>query len=163
MKEVKLANSDRVAIVDDKDFELVSLHRWFIHGNPHSDRLFHAKAMINGQLVSMQRFILGHLPGFIGDHINHDGLDNRRSNLRVTTQWHNSINRRMNRNNTSGFRGVSSNGSGRWAASITHLGKAHFLGSFPTPEEAARAFDMKALELRGAMAILNFPREGRAA
>lgn len=57
-----------------------------------------------------------------------------------------------------GYRGIWENGN-RWAAEITRNGISRYLGSYPTPEQAARAYDRIALELDGERALLNFPRE----
>lgn len=93
------------------------------------------------------------------DHINGDGLDNRRVNLRLATNAENQRNRRLNRNSTSGFKGVTASGNvlNPWAAHIRHVGRRHHLGLFPTREEAARAYDEAARRLFGAFALPNFP------
>ena len=92
------------------------------------------------------------------DHINHDPLDNHRHNLRLATRSQNAANVGPYANNTSGYKGVDFN-QGKWRARITQHGKRHFLGTFDTAEEAARAYDSKALELFGEFASLNFPEE----
>lgn len=98
------------------------------------------------------------------DHINGDGLDNRRSNLRPATALQNMANKRRYRNNTSGFKGVTRNsGTGRpWQASIRANNRRYHLGYHDTPEQAARAYDAAALRLFGEFARPNFPRENYA-
>jgi hypothetical protein len=94
------------------------------------------------------------------DHVNGDGLDNRRENLRVATHAQNASNRGVRVNNTSGFKGVHANHSGRgkqWFAYITTNYKRQHLGMFGTAEEAARAYDAAAVRLHGEFARLNFP------
>jgi hypothetical protein len=91
----------------------------------------------------MHRLIMGAGPGQRIDHRNGDGLDNRRSNLRPTTNALNQANRRRIRSK-SGFKGVSWDSTKRerpWRAHITVNGRMKFLGAFATPEEAARAYD----------------------
>ena len=101
------------------------------------------------------------------DHINGDTTDNRFSNLREANQVKNGVNRGKPSNNTSGFKGVSWHKQGKgWAAQLGirvdgARSKIH-LGLFDTPEEAARAYDEKALELHGEFAKLNFPKEDAA-
>lgn len=158
MKRIPVRGSDRPALIDDQDFALVDAYAWKAQQTPGNPIVYaYSVGKVDGRCIPMHTLILGHLPGFVGDHINFDGLDNQRRNLRVVTQQHNSIHRRLGKNNTSGFRGVSLAERGRWAAAITHSGKYRFLGTFDTAEEAARAFDAAALELRGRSAELNFP------
>jgi len=92
------------------------------------------------------------------DHINGNGLDNRRANLRPATGIENRRNRRRSRKNTSGYAGVSWDKVNRkWYAYITADGRMRALGRFDTAEEAALARDRAALELHGEFARLNFP------
>ena len=90
------------------------------------------------------------------DHVNGNGLDNRRENLRISTNSQNLANRRKNCNNTSGFKGVQPKRK-KYSACVGFQGKKIRLGVYDTPEEAARAYDEKAKELFGEYANLNFP------
>jgi hypothetical protein len=91
--------------------------------------------------------------GEMVDHIDGDGLNNQRSNLRLATHTENLRNQRIRRDNTSGFKGVSwSKASGKWVAQIRMTGKIKYLGSFTTPEEAYAAYCAAALELHGEFA-----------
>lgn len=96
------------------------------------------------------------------DHINGDGLDNRRCNLRESTHALNMRNKRLYRNNTSGFKGVTRR-NGRWRACITCNGRRVRLGSFDTAEAAGRAYDAAARELHGEFGTFNFPLPGERA
>jgi len=90
------------------------------------------------------------------DHRNHEGLDCRRHNLFVSPARNNQQNKEPH--NSSGFKGVYRRGiSNRWRARITWEGKLINIGQYPTPEEAAKAYDQKALELYGPFAWVNFP------
>lgn len=74
------------------------------------------------------------------DHINHNCLDNRKTNLRIVTHSQNMQNTRLRSNNTSGFKGVSFNKTNnRWIATIVENGNYHFLGSYATKDEAIHA------------------------
>lgn len=105
----------------------------------------------------MHRLLIGAPDGICVDHANHDGLDNRRSNLRLAGQSNNSANTRR-RAGRSGFRGVHREDS-RWVAAIRVNYKTHRLGRFKQPEVAARAYDRAARRFFGSFATLNFPEE----
>jgi len=90
------------------------------------------------------------------DHINRNGLDNRRSNLREASKAGNCQNVGIRADNKTGFRGVSfDTESQKYAAAIGHHGKVKRLGRFNTPEEAARVYDAAAVILHGEFANTN--------
>lgn len=97
----------------------------------------------------------------LADHINCDGLDNRRVNLRQATQSQQMANQRRRSDNTTGYRGVVYRRGyvKPWAASIVRQGARTFLGYFPTAIDAAIAYDSAAIDLFGEFARLNFPLE----
>lgn len=106
----------------------------------------------------MHRAILVAPSGAEVDHINGNGLDNRRSNLRLATVNMNRWN--MNgRRSASTYKGVSlvPDGSGMWRARICFLSKKQELGKYDNEADAARAYDRRARELHGEFARLNFP------
>ena len=81
----------------------------------------------------------------------------RLSNLRIVSRSQNLMNQRINRNNTSGYKGASLHKhSGKWHAKIGSCGRRKSLGYFSTPEAAALAYDKAAKELHGEFAELNF-------
>lgn len=157
MKEIPLTRG-YVALVDDEDYErVVASGSWCARPN---GRTVYAqqratRADGRGTTIQLHQFIAGttHV-----DHKNGDGLDNQRSNLRVATQGQNMFNKRLYASSTSGFKGVTRRkGTGKWAAQIQGGGHHRYLGQFATPEEAARAYDVAAVELFGEFARLNFP------
>jgi len=92
------------------------------------------------------------------DHINGNPLDNRRENLRICTRAQNTCNRKAVVNSKSGYKGVTKkNSSRKWIPEIRKDGKKLYLGSYNTPEEAAKAYDKAAKEIFGEFAKLNFP------
>jgi hypothetical protein len=146
------------AIVDPEDYQDLIKYSWRAAVQP--DGQVYAAAYIgggrkNGKQVYMHQMILG-FPGSKVDHRNGNGLNNRRYNLRTATDSQNQMNKRIGRNNTSGFKGVSFQKSARkFKAYIRKEGKLHHLGLFMTAEEAAAAYNRKALELFGEFASLN--------
>jgi hypothetical protein len=90
------------------------------------------------------------------DHINGNKRDNRIENLRLCTRSENAMNRGKSKNNISGYKGVRQVGS-KWEARIGYRYKLICIGTYNLKEEAARAYDKKAIELFGDFAYLNFP------
>ena len=95
------------------------------------------------------------------DHKNGDGLDNRKTNLRLATPSQNNMNKLGRRGSTSKYKGVSlcGGGSKKWRARIKH----DSLGRFENEVEAALAYDEKAQQIFGEFAKLNFGKEKRGA
>src|SRR5687768_17425464 len=104
--------------------------------------------------MQMHRLIMG-LDGPLVDHENHNGLDNRRENLRHATQQQNKRNQRI-RKNTSGFKGVRWD-KGKWQARIMIDGIQLNIGRYFEPLDAARAYDAAARQYHGEFASINFP------
>jgi len=102
----------------------------------------------------LARLVVGLEPGepLVADHINGNPRDNRRINLRICTQYENSLSRRLGRNNTSGFKGVTQVGPNRWAAYIRADGHSRYLGVFDSPEKAHQAYCEAAVWLHGEFA-----------
>ena len=106
----------------------------------------------------MHRIILNAPKGTMVDHINGNGLDNRKENLRLCTTRENNANQKKNRNNSSGYKGVAkASNCSKWRAYIRVDGVQRHLGNHNTPEEAARAYDAAAKKHFGEYAHLNFP------
>lgn len=150
----------KFAIVDSVDFEYLNQYRWHAKMGGHT---FYAarKAIIAGRerTVNMHRLIMNAPRGIFIDHINHNGLDNRRQNLRFATAQQNSWNNSVRRpRGSSRYKGVSWNrNKRRWYATICVDGRNKFLGSFKDETEAARIYDEAAKKFRGDFAYLNFP------
>ena len=142
------------AIVDAADYPELSKYKWYAQ---RGGGTFYAARSSNGRVISMHRQIMQPPEGMVVDHINGNGVNNRRRNLRVCTQLQNSQNNQR-ASGKSRFRGVFPRGD-KWEAHIQHNGEQFYLGLFDAEVEAARARDRKAFELAGEFAFLNFPDE----
>jgi hypothetical protein len=108
--------------------------------------------------ISMHRLILRSPAGLGVDHRDGDGLNNRRKNLRPATKAQNGQNRPQNKNNTSGFKGVSWHAQrGRWRAQIMVAGRKKSLGLFDTPEDAHVAYCRASAKFHGAFSNFGRP------
>lgn len=148
-----------VALVDAEDFAWLSEHRWVATGLDGNTRYVVTKAVIAGtkKFVKMHRLIAGAKLGEIVDRVNGDGLDNRRANLRICTHADNMRNRRKHKNNASGSKGAYYDRErNRWRAILLVDGKQKQVGTFDNQIQAARAYDIAALQYFGEFARLNF-------
>lgn len=144
-------------IIDDADFDKIQGFNWGISTGGYivasdwrsEDKAINKKVYIHRLL---HEFDLE--KGMTVDHINGDKLDNRRSNLRIASYSQNHANKSKSRG-TSKYKGVHL-GTTAWVAQIRSESKRYHLGSFQTQEEAALAYDQKALELFGEFAFTNF-------
>jgi hypothetical protein len=88
------------------------------------------------------------------DHINHNGLDNRRINLRIATARQNKQNTKIQKSNTSGYKGVTKDRT-KWRAMIRISGKRVHLGMFDDKRDAAIAYNRAAIKYHGDFACIN--------
>lgn len=98
--------------------------------------------------VFMVRVIMDTPKGLLCDHICHETLDNQRENLRNVTRFQNQQNRRIQRSNTTGFKGVSLDHN-KYRANIRVDGKPLHLGNFTSAEEASAAYEAAAKKYFG--------------
>lgn len=148
------------AIVDDEDYATLSAHKWCIQQYKDKNRStkVYAKRSYNSKQVTMHRFILSPPKGVSVDHINGNGLDNRRENLRLSTKQQNAANRPKDRvkNATSKYKGVYFNkATNKWIARIHVDGKGIHLGSFLDEKQAAAVYNEAAIKSFGEFACLN--------
>ncbi len=147
MAEIALTNGGS-CLVDDADLALVANRNWGGYSNA-KNRIRYAKS----DKFRMHRVITNCPSGLEVDHINGDGLDNRRANLRVCNRSQNNANARR-RPPKAGYRGVYRSGK-RFRVMI---GKKNLhVGMFDYAHEAAKAYDVAAKEMFGDFAVLNFP------
>ncbi len=151
-------------VVDDDDLCELLKYNWTSSFDGYCWRVYRS-AKIEGEhghrckrkIIFMHRQIMNAQPGQEIDHINHDGLDNRKRNLRFCTHAQNMQNRRKVPNTSSKYKGVTwDKKKGKWMAIIMKEGRNNFLGYFTSEVAAARAYDKKALELFEEFSCLNF-------
>lgn len=145
------------ALVDERDFPTVSGMQWYA-----SKTAGHVYAATRSPTYTglLHRLIMKAAPDQLVDHISLDGLDNRRSNLRIANKAGNGGNMRKHRG-LSRFKGVYFNKrKGLWHAHIQANSVAHSLGYHFREEDAALAYDEAARRLFGEFARVNFPKVG---
>jgi len=155
MKKISLSRGE-FALVDNADFPVLNKLTWTLSVSGKRKYAVH-NFYKDGKnhLVAMHRFLLNAPKGKTIDHIDGDGLNNQRANLRVCTLAENLRNRKKPTINGYPYTGIQPMGR-KWRAIIGHKGKTIHLGMFLTPEDAARAYDAAAKRLFGKFARLNF-------
>lgn len=144
-----------VALVDDHDAPEVRGYAWVAKPADQTAKIWYAYTQVKKRTIYLHRFILEAQTGILVDHINGNGLDCRRENMRLCSPSLNSANSRRHAP-ASGFRGVYLH-KRAFSARIWINGKSRRVGSFQCPAEAALAYDAAALEAFGEFAVLNFP------
>jgi len=162
-KKIKLTNG-YFAIVDASDYYKypeISTRKWRVvigpTGKVYASRCF-ANGGNHGRPMLMHRFLMGNPVGFEIDHINGDSLDNRRRNLRMCTHAQNGMNRKIGKNNTSGYKGVvfdKKAKKNKWCVKLKLNGQSKCVGKCFTKEEAARLYNEFAIKNWGEFAKLN--------
>ena len=154
-------------LLDDEDYDRVAQRgKWQITRSKrkHSDDVFYVNIgprKGKGGGTSIHRFIMKPPKGMVVDHINHNGLDNRKENLRICTQTENMRNNRASYGEVP-FKGVIDDSERKghlrpYRAEVRRKNSGNFIGYYATPEEAAIAYDEAAKEEFGEFAYLNFP------
>ena len=160
MREILLSQG-LCAIVDDDEYEkLMGYYKWYACKNRH---LVYAKCNTsstagNRTTLKMHRIIMNAMPGQVVDHINGNGLDNRKCNLRIVDDQKNAANRRCHAGSSSKYKGVAWHIIRRkWQVNICVNGKNIYLGLHENEVDAALTYDMAAMKYFGEFARLNFP------
>lgn len=155
MKQIELVHRHIFALVDDEDYYQLNKFNWYYHK---TESNIYAKTEINGNPIMMHQMVLSSPSGKLTvDHINGNGLDNRKENLRLATRSQKRMNQRKTKNTTtSKFKGVSwCNREKSWRAYIHLNGKFKSLGYFNNEIRAARAYNDAAIQHYKEFANLN--------
>lgn len=156
MKKIPLSQG-QFCLIDDADFPALSKHRWSFNPRGSAIRWDGERK----QFVALHREILNAPRDMCVDHINGDKRDNRKNNLRLCTHSQNSANRTHPPQGRSGYYGVYwHEGKQKWQARVMKDYRDFSVGYFKEARDAALARDVKAVELFGEFATLNFP-EGK--
>lgn len=144
----------KYALVDQEDVDFISQWKWSLSGCGR----YAVRGDLRGKMIYMHRALVVGEHEHV-DHKNHDGLDNRRENLRGCTRSENFMNRQIYTfSKYSRFKGVTLHTDGRknpWTAKIKKDKRTRNLGSFDNEIDAARAYNVAALNLFGEFAYLN--------
>jgi len=153
------------AIIDAEDFEKVSAHKWYAYKG--YSKFYAGKSQWQPgkkrqRLLCMHNFIFGDVPaGFLIDHINGDGLDNRKCNLRLATRSQNRGNARktvqiFGRPTSSKYKGVCwDKNNNKFTVQMKINNKSHHIGLFSDEIKAAEAYNKAAIAHFGEFALLN--------
>ena len=145
----------KFALVDAEDYYQLSKFQWYAK---YSGSTFYAARNHAGKSVKMHREILASPDHLLVDHIDRNGLNNRKSNLRFCTSSQNLCNTVSIRGSSSRYKGVCwHKREKQWVASIQFNKKSYYLGDFDNEIDAAKAYDKKAKVLHGQFACLNLP------
>jgi hypothetical protein len=158
-RKIKLTQG-KFAIVDPEDYENLNQFKWCAAKDYDTFYAIRYAVKPNNKktTVKMHRQIMNVHKNDIVDHWNHEGLDNRKKNLRIVTASQNNANskRGMNRGKSK-YKGVCRDvKAGKWRAGISYEGKHIHLGMFDDEIEAAKAYDEAAKKYHGEFAVLNF-------
>lgn len=152
MKKIVLTKG-QYAIVDDEDFEYLNQWKWFASKDHNT---FYANRRHGKTIMQMHRLLMKPKKYEVVDHINRNGLDNRRINLRICSSKENIRSAPKHKKKTSQFKGVHlPSGRNKWRVGIRVDGKRKFVGTFFSEIDAAKAYNNAAKKYFGRFAFLN--------
>ena len=154
IKELSLSNG-RITILNDYDYDRI-IDMGLTWRADKDKNTYYVRANYRGSNILMHRIILNVPPEMLTDHIDGNGLNNTRRNLRIVTYAQNGMNKQIPIDNTSGYKGVYFEPErDKYHAQIRVNYKGIFLGRFDDPKEAAKAYNKAAEEHFGEFARLN--------
>jgi len=136
MKEIILTKG-KVALVDDEDYEWLNMWKWQVRSDLKHNLHYASTSTPDGCRVYMHRLLMMHPDGLVVDHIDHDGLNNQKKNLKTCTHRVNMCNRK--KHPASVYPGVSKVNN-KWKASIWISGRKVHLGVYKNEELAYASY-----------------------
>lgn len=145
----KQNNPKCIFIIDHEDYEKIKNYKWKVANRDNTVK--------NNKIGILSRFLLNVTEFKIEvDHKNHNRLDNRKENLRKCNRSQNEINKGINKNNTSGYKGVYiDKKQKKWISRIFKDNKEYYLGAYSNIKDAAKAYNNAAIKHHGEFAYLN--------
>ncbi|KKN42138.1 hypothetical protein LCGC14_0716420 [marine sediment metagenome] len=149
----------QIVKIDDSIYSVIKNHKISIkanHSNKKHRNNFYATIWLNGKHVSLHRFVMSARKGEIVDHKDCNSLNNQKNNLRKVTRSQNAVNRHHKRKSTSKYYGVNYDKTRNlWECKLKKDQVKIWVGRFKNEEEAALAYNKKAIEIHGQFATLN--------
>jgi hypothetical protein len=153
--QIKLGKSNFFATIDADSYEKIKNYNWCLLTTKKGRQ--YAQASRNPKTFLMHRLIAEAPRGCIVDHVDGNGLNNKKNNLRLCTYSDNASNKTPKKGGSSRYLGVSWVSKKKsWVAQIFKNGKPFYLGGFKVEKDAALAYDRAAKEIHGDFARLNF-------
>lgn len=144
-------------LIDIDDLPNVCNYTWFTKKAVNNSYYVYCSITENkkDKKLLLSRLLMNPPKTMVVDHIDGNSLDNRRSNLRICTKGENNRNAKKNKRGLVKYKGVGIRKSGRYYAQIQFNGINHCLGTYDTPEEAAKIYNKYALRYFGVYARIN--------
>jgi hypothetical protein len=157
MKQILLTQG-KVALIDDDDFEYINQWKWRV-AKCHNGAIYACRGTYNPNfsMILMHRVIMQTPGSLVVDHIDHNGLNNQKTNLRNCTDSENRCHSYRKSNNKTGFKGISWNQKNkRWYVEISVNHQRIYIGCFRVCADAVSAYDEAAKKYHGEFAQTNF-------
>lgn len=159
MREISLSRG-KLAMVDDEDFDKIGHLKWYA-SSTNKGKVFYAarhtsRKSSKHKVIYMHRILLSCPEGMEVDHVDGNGLNNQKSNLRICSHHQNMCHSRKRPDVSSRFKGVHKPSKIKgWIAKIEIKGKVTTIGTFQSEIAAAMAYNEAAIKFHGEFANLN--------